>query len=327
MYFRNKSLAAVAALVLMVLCVFSFQASAQVALTVEISQTNYLQYEPVYLKVTMRNFSGHPLAFGENEGLRGKLRFEINAPGRNQFAQQLTKDFPPMKGIILPPGVARTFTYNVSAYYNVKKLGRYSIRAILSHPQLKSEYESKQTHFNVVKGLPIWESVVGVPKFGSRKSTVESQIETRKYSILSYSTGNIFYYALMIEDQERVYLVKKIGLDLGRSLSPRCAVDDLSRLNIIVAASPKVYAYYQYDTNGKLERRDIRIKTDTTPSLVVNKELGTVVLDGGRPARRDLDYEEIKELPFISGAMDENMKDITEGVGILDEVPHEESND
>ena len=74
----------------------SSSASAQVALSVEISQLNYLQYEPVYLRVTMRNYSGHPLAFGENEGLRGRLRFEINSPGRNQYAQLLTNEYPAM---------------------------------------------------------------------------------------------------------------------------------------------------------------------------------------------------------------------------------------
>ena len=179
----------------------SSSASAQVALSVEISQLNYLQYEPVYLRVTMRNYSGHPLAFGENEGLRGRLRFEINSPGRNQYAQLLTNEYPAMRGVILQPGASRTFTFNVSNYYNVKQLGHYSIRAILSHPQLKAEYGSKQVHFTVVKGLTQWESVVGVPKFSGKSRNQQNEtIETRKYSILTYNTGRAFFHALMIED-------------------------------------------------------------------------------------------------------------------------------
>lgn len=303
----------------------SFHASAQVALSVEISQLNYLQYEPVYLRITMRNVSGHPLAFGENEGLRGRLRFEINAPGRNQFARLAGNEYPTMRGVILQPGTSRIFTFNVSNYYNLKQLGNYSLRAILSHPQLKAEYGSNQVHFTVVKGLVQWESTVGVPKIGTQSRGSQNEtIETRKYSILSYNTGRAFFHALMIEDEERVYMVRKIALDLGRNLPPRCAIDDLSRLNIIAAASPKVYIYYQFDTNGKLEKRDVRIKTDTTPRLVVNKELGTVIVDGGRVARRDLDYEEIKDLPFIATAMEENVKDITEGKSILDQAEEED---
>ena len=324
---RSFNTLAVSAVFLAVSCfLFSFGAFGQVALSVEISQLNYLQYEPVYLRVSMRNVSGHPLAFGENEGLRGRLRFEINAPGRNQFAQLIGNEYPTMQGVILQPGAARVFTFNVSNYYNVKQLGHYSLRAILSHPQLKAEYGSNQVHFTVIKGLLQWESAVGVPRIGtqSRNSQQGGIIETRKYSILTYNTGRAFFHALMIEDEERVYAVRKIALDLGRNLAPRCAIDDLSRLNIIVAASPKVYIYYQFDTNGKLEKRDVRIKTDTTPRLVVNKELGTVIVDGGRAARRDLDYEEIKDLPFIATAMEENINDITEGKSILDQVEEED---
>ena len=145
-------------------------------------------------------------------------------------------------------------------------------------------------------------------------------ISTRRYRILTYNTGNQFLYMLLIEDKDHIYMVRRLGLDLGNNLAPMCAVDDLSRLNVLVAASPKVFAYYQYDVTGKLEKKEVRIKSDTTPRLVVNKDLGTVILSGGRGARRDLDYEELKDLPFIANAMDENLKDITEGKSIIDEA-------
>ena len=56
----------------------------------------------------------------------------------------------------------------------------------------------------------------------------------------------------------------------------------------------------------------------------IDYEKGTVIVDGGRVARRDLDYEEIKELPFIRTAMEENVKDITEGKSILDQAEEDE---
>ena len=49
----------------------------QIAMKAEVAQNRFLQYEPVYLRLTMRNMSGHPLVFGEHSGLRGALRFEI----------------------------------------------------------------------------------------------------------------------------------------------------------------------------------------------------------------------------------------------------------
>ena len=43
------------------------------------------------------------------------------------------------------------------------------------------------------------------------------------------------------------------------------------------------------------------------------------MLSGGRAARRDLDYEEIKELPFVSHALPDPNRDITSGKSIIDE--------
>ncbi len=298
----------------------AFHAEAQVALTVEMTQLHYLQYEPVYARVTMRNVSGHPLAFGENKGLRGELRFEIDTPSSGRYASLLFRETPTMRGIILQPGTSRTFTYNVSTFYDVRKPGTYVLKAVISHPQLKAAYESGKTQFTIVEGATVWESVVGVPKYLQKPEENSSVIATRRYRIVTYNTGNQFLYMLLIEDKDHIYMVRRLGLDLGANLRPMCAVDDLSRLNVLVAASPKVFAYYQYDVTGKLEKKEVRIKSETTPRLVVNKDLGTVVLSGGRAARRDLDYEEIKDLPFIANAMDENLKDITEGKSIIDET-------
>jgi len=188
---------------------------------------------------------------------------------------------------------------------------------VISHPQLKSAYESNTVQFSVVKGNNIWQSVVGVPQYllGKDKKT----IPTRLYRVISYNTGDHFIYVLRIEDKEKVYLVRRLGLDLGKDLKPQCAVDDLSRLNLLIAASPKVFAFYQYDVSGKLEKKEIRIKSDSTPRLVVNRDVGTVILSGGRRARRDMDYEEIKDLPFMSYALEEQTRDITAGKSILDE--------
>ncbi|MBO4630999.1 MAG: hypothetical protein J5858_03665 [Lentisphaeria bacterium] len=294
-----------------------FRSEAQIGLRVEMSQLHYLQYEPVYVRVTMRNLSGHSLAFGENEKLRGKLRFEIGAPHSGGFSLLLNQETPPVKGIILQPGTSRSFTYNVGKYYDVRRLGSYTLKAIISHPQLKTAYESNTTQFTVVKGTDIWKTTAGVPKYLLQR--LPGAIPTRQYRIVSYNTGRHFLYILLIEDKDRIYLVRRLGLDLGTNLRPQCAVDDLSRLNLLIAASPKVFAYYQYDINGHLEKKEVRIKTTTTPRLVANRDIGTVVLDGGRPARRDMDYEEIKDLPFMAQAMGGGDRDITEGKSIIDE--------
>lgn len=294
-----------------------FRADAQIGLQVKMSQRHYLQYEPVIVRVAMRNLSGHALAFGENVKLRGILRFEINSESHGGISLSLKGETPSLKGVILQPGTTRTFTFNAGRYYDVRKLGLYNLKAVISHPQLTTAYESNKVQFTIVKGRDIWQTVVGIPQYLQKEAG--GTIPTRKYRIVAYNTGLHTLYILMIEDKDRIYMIRRLGLDLGPNLLPQCAVDDLSRLNLLVAASPKVFAYYQYDVTGRLEKKEVRIKSGSAPHLVVNKDVGTVVLSGGRAARRDLDYEEIKELPFVSNALVDPNRDITSGKSIIDE--------
>ena len=294
----------------------SFTVRAQIALRVELSQQHFLRYEPVFARVTMRNLSGHPLAFGENAGLRGILRFEIHSDS-GRYSLLLGRETPPLKGLILQPGASRSVTFNIARYYDVRRIDHYSVKAVISHPQVRSAYESDPVSFSVVSGREIWQAVVGVPRYLLQNDT--TKIPTRRYRLVSYNTGKRFVYVMLVEDKDRIYMIRRLGIDLGMDLAPQCAVDDLSRVNVLIAASPKVFAYFQFDVNGRLEKREVRIKTDTRPRLVVNRDTGTVVLSGGRLARRDLDYEEIKELPFVSQAMNDGPKDITRGKSIIDD--------
>ncbi|MBO5724112.1 MAG: hypothetical protein J6S58_04720, partial [Lentisphaeria bacterium] len=214
----------------------------QVAMKAEILQTHFLQYEPVYLRLTMRNQSGHPLVFGEHSGLRGSLRFEITAIGVAGHIHRRSAETPTLKGIILQPGTTRVFTYNVSAYYDLRKQLNYELKAVISHPQLGSDYESNKVGFSVIGGQEIWHALVGIPD--SLQNQKSGTVPTRKYSIRRYNTGKQALIVLLVEDDKRIYSVRRLGMDLGDSLKPQCAIDDLSRLHVLVAASPKVFAYY-----------------------------------------------------------------------------------
>lgn len=278
--------------------------SAQVSMRTQLSQSAYLQYEPVYVRVFFRNVSGHALAFGETKGLRGSLRFDVFHTGTRsvRIFPKDEKKMPSMVGVIMPPGGSYEAVYRLSDYYDMRQLGNYSVKAVLSHPQLSTAYESVAVVCKVTSGMKVWGPVtVGVPDSGKERSydpDFPQKIQTRNYTIVSYYTGKVTAYALVIDDKQKTYLVKRIGFDLGANLKPQCEVDFLSRLNIMIAASPTVYAYYQYNVDGHLEKKQVYIKTSTTPVLVLDKETGVVLPAGGRIARKDQDYEEIKDLPF-----------------------------
>lgn len=309
MFFRLHRI--VAAAVLLFLMPLALRA--QVAIVVKPVQLNYIQYESVFVRVAMRNLSAHPLAFGEALGLKGSLQFEIRRSDRNDpsFVRSL-KDasLPDMTGVILPPGGEKSYMFNLSKHYDLRSTGAYSVKAVLRHPQLTTAYQSKEAHFNIVRGRVIWSRTVGLPllddspeedQFDADGKKIEThrKIKTREYRVLSYFTGKSNIYCLTLEDKENVYMLRHIGYDLGPDLRPKCEIDFLSRLNILLPASTKVYAYYQYNTDGNLENRQILMKIDKAPRLVVDPDTGIVKVVGGREARKDVDYEEIRDIQFL----------------------------
>lgn len=280
--------------------------SAQVAMKLQLNQNVFLQFESVFAKVRFRNMSAHALAFGETKGLRGILRFDVyhtSGKGSVRVSPINPANMPSMVGVIIPAGSTHEAIFRISDYYDFREEGNYNIRAVLFHPQLKSGYQSDSLSFKVTAGRKVWGPVtVGVPDSGKGETydpNIPKKIETRNYTIVSYFTGKVTFYALVIDDKNKTYLVKRIGFDLGPEMKPKCEIDFLSRLNIMVAASPTVFAYYQYNVDGILEKKQVYIKTNTTPTLVLDKATGVVMPAGGRLARKDRDYEEIKDLPFM----------------------------
>jgi hypothetical protein len=314
MFFKFRhAVAAVFVLFLIPVCV-----RAQVAIVVKPVQVNYIQYESVFVRVALRNLSAHPLAFGENIGLKGSLQFEIRRSDRNEPSfVKAPKDapLPDMTGVILPPGGEKTYMFNLSKSYDLRSTGRYTVKAVLRHPQMPSAYQSKEAHFNIVRGNVIWSRTVGLPLLddgpaektaadGAEGKEEHRMIKTREYRILSYYTGKSNIYCLTLEDKDNLYMLRHIGYDLGADLRPKCEIDFLSRLSVLLPASTKVYAYYQYNTDGNLENRQILIKTDRAPRLVLDPDTGTVKVVGGREARKDVDYEEIRDIQFLEDMRD-----------------------
>ena len=291
-----KSLKSLSALLAILVAVaFATEAAAQVSINLVINNGSYIQYEAIYAKVTLRNFSAHPLAFGESKDLQGNLKFEIEGPDGG-FIKPLG-ELPPMLGVILMPGATKTMTFVISKYYKIQQLGKYKVTAFIEHPQLSAAYESNPGLFSVVSGNLVLERSVGIPDF--IQNSEGKVIKTRKYRLVDFYDGRNKVYVLSVEDAKTIYSVKRLGFDMGASLKPTCEIDSLSRINILLPVSPKVFAYYVYGIDGTLEKRDIFIKTTTSPTLVADKNDGSVIIVGGRAARKDLDYDEFKDLPFM----------------------------
>lgn len=280
--------------------------AAQLAVAMRLSQKHYLAYESIFVQVAVRNLSAHAVAFGERAELKGSLTFDIQSTAdfnKRTLRLRDPKNTPQMTGVIIPPGATREFTFNLLDYYDIQQVERYTIRAVVRHAMFPQEYISDVNYFTVVPGNVLWTSSAGVPDTPGEVRTDEKKpraVPQRTYSILTYFTGKKHLLVLRIEDKNTVYSCRRLGFDLGKELPIQCQIDFLSRLNVIIAGSPRVYAYYQFSIDGSMEKRKIMIKEgNATPTLSVDPENGYVTVVGGREAQRDVDYEEIKNIPFL----------------------------
>ena len=177
---------------------------AQIGIQIKISQTSYLPFEPVFVRVSITNRAAHPLAFGSNERLKGTLRFEIDpldGPVKRSLPLKDASVYPPLTGSIIPPGATKEYTFNLCDYYDLQLPGRYVIKAVLKHSLLQHEYLSQPAYISIVKGQTVWKTEVGLPSITGNNVDEKNKIKLRRYSILTYNTGSSLVYNLLVESR------------------------------------------------------------------------------------------------------------------------------
>lgn len=259
---------------------------ANIALQVELNRKNYLQYETVYAKLIMRNDSGHILAFGDHEKLRGSVTFEISDEFNNLIKRRKNQHID-IIGTIIKPGETKQMIIKLDKYYQTMPAGSYTIMAYIKHAQLPVQYQSNKGHFKIVAGHEIWKRTVGVPELVTTNK--KKKIGSRTYKLKTMFDGTDEIIFLTVEDKRMIYSVNKVGYTIGES-QPKCETDLLSRLHLLLPTSSKVFSYFIFDVNGKLEKREIYKRTATIPILVRNQKNGIVIVAGGALARKNLDY-------------------------------------
>ncbi|QSH41946.1 hypothetical protein P0136_05410 [Lentisphaerota bacterium ZTH] len=263
----------------------------QIAMRLELSRHYFLQYEPVFAKILLRNDSGHAVAFGNHKKLQGQLLFEI-IDSRQRRISRIKGTVYPMVGILLRPGATREIVVPVNKYYNLLKCGKYRIKAFIQHNMFEDSYQSNECTFDISQGSVIWQRTVGVPDFAEKKQI--KRVKTRTFTIRCLLEGQRKTYYLLLEDKKKIYSIKRIGFELGEERMV-CDVDNFSRLHIMLPISPKVFTCLIYNINGELESREVYKRTDTIPTLIRDPKTGKVYVAGGEKAIKKLDYEDHKE--------------------------------
>ena len=272
-----------------------FTLKADVVMRLSIPRNYYMQYEPVMLTLTLRNSSGQALIFGSEAEFKGYLGIEATDIHARPIKGNNNKV--DLRGLILKPGVDQSIRINLGKWLNVTRLGTYRIKLFVSHPMLKNEYESNMVTFTVSPGRVFWSKTFGIPKLDTSKMG-EPAVQ-RTYNIKALQDKSEVYLFLFIEDADKIYSIKKIGMLLGHE-HPKCEVDMINRLHILLPLSPKVFQYMVFDWNGQREVNKVYRTAQDIPVLFRNPTNGEVKVVGGETAHEGVDYTEEKLMPELT---------------------------
>ena len=251
----------------------------QVAMQLDISKKNFIQYENIFVTLKLRNLSSHPLVFGQNKQLSGKLQFIVrNENGeRIKLRKGAKEDF--LYGTILSPGKTTKLSLSLSQVYAINKPGKYRVKAVISHYQLSNAFASNSISFKVTNGVLVWDVIVGVPT--TEALAPKAKILKRTYALKSYFDGDNRVYCLIVSDRDYVYGIARIGIDIGGKI-PEYLIDDYSRIHILVQEKNKRFRYYIFDSSCNLDRKEQYDGSKSIPGLNIDDKTGEVDVLGGK---------------------------------------------
>ena len=257
----------------------------QVGMAIELNRTAYLQFEPVYAKITFRNDTGKALLFGKSPRLQGFLMLEVTGSGGRIVPKRKDKEIS-IDGLVLGPGEIRSIIIPVNEYYNIDLTDNYKIHAYVAHPMLKKEFRTPDGFFQVEHGAVIWKRTVGIPDLYSKLRT---QSEERTYEIRALHEARRRYYYLVVSDAKHVYGVVRVGHQVGYE-KLQVEVDMLSRIHILVPLTPRVFHYLSFSLDGANINNSFWKTSATIPQLYRNPRTGVVTRIGGVEAVRGRDF-------------------------------------
>ena len=263
---------------------------AQVGMALEINRNSFLQYEPIYAKITFRNDTGKALLFGKSPRLQGFLMFEITGSGQKFVSKRKGVEIS-IDGLVLKPGEIRSIIIPVNKYYNLDQPDNYKIHAYVAHAMLDKEFRTPSCFFQVEHGGVIWKKTVGIPDLYSQ---LRAQSSERTYEIRTIHENRRRYYYLVVSDKKNIYGVVRLGHQMGYE-KLQVEVDMLSRIHILVPVTPKVFHYLSFSLDGANVNNSFWKTSTSIPQLYRNPKTGVVTRIGGTQAVSGRDFKSVAQ--------------------------------
>ena len=245
------------------------EASAQLAVRLELSKSSYIVNEPIKATIYITNNAGREVTLSNQNG-RPWLDFNISARGRGITPSRRTS----YGAAVIAAGetVARSVTLNTT--YALGTMGNYMCQAYIQMPEAgRNGFVSNRLSFNVMNGRLVWNQQVGIP---------EAPEEIRGYELLTF-TGNrsmeLFAHVKSINRNQEIATIP-----LGKIISfrkPTGALDGANNLHALYQVKPNIFGHSCVTPSGILQFTKFVKRGATGDPRLTRFASGEVAVSGG----------------------------------------------
>jgi hypothetical protein len=263
-----------------ILLAFTSGARAQVTVSVDLGQDQYLVGEPIQVAVRIINRSGQALDLGSEADW---LTFSLES-GDGNIVRQL-QEVPVQGEFKLESAQRATKRVDIAPYFVLDHVDRYKMTALVKIRQWGQELRSNPVSFDLIQGTKIWEQEFGVPH---ASATNTAPPEVRKYILQEaryLRSGLRLYLKVTDASGTFVFKVSTVGPMLSFG-GEEARLDKFSRLHVLYQNGPHSFSYSVFDPDGNLLTRQTYDYT-SRPELTEDRNGNTVVSGGVRDPRPD----------------------------------------
>jgi hypothetical protein len=247
--------------------------SAQVTVELLPEQDDFMPDEAMMIGVRIVNHSGQTLHLGKDADW---LTFDIES--KQGFIVSKTGDVPVVQEFDLPSSKMATKHVDLEPYFNVDKVGRYTITATVRIKDWGGAITSDPKNIDVVPGVKLWEQEVGLPPASPGE---HGEPEVRKYALeqTPYAQHMRLYLRLTDASESQVFKVFQLGPMLSFS-RPEPQLDGLNNLHLLYQSGSHTFLYTVVNPQGTIVLRQTYDYASARPMLKEDKA-GKIFVEGG----------------------------------------------
>lgn len=246
---------------------------AQVTLSLQRDQEQFLPAERLPITVHIENQSGRTLTFGTSPRW---LIFGVET--RNGRVVAKLSDVPVDGEFVVESAERAKFTINLAPHFALQEPGQFSVTAQMAIPGTDQILSSNPIMIEILNGARLWAQEFGIPPAPGKENDPP---EIRKYLLQQANhLKHIRLYVRITDVSEtRTFATFPAGV-LVTFARPEPMVDKVGRLHLLHRFGMRSYTYHLVEPDGTVKIRQSYEMSDSRPTLRVNDE-GEVRVVGG----------------------------------------------